>query len=204
MLINSDYKDLKFYFQKMIELSKQIQEENSLKTIEQYQNDSYDISHYTFPDAVVNIYSFLEFHLKSISNQITKHYDLSFNDIKGDSELDRYNKYFTKYLGLDLNHIQNEYQQLNKLREFRNIFIHHGSYVKKKKKEIDKLDYLNGKKISGITITILKFTEPQPNDEVKAIITIHEEYIFDRLKDAKNYLENVHNAMKQVLDSRIK
>ncbi len=180
--IELDYKDLKSYFQKMVEFNKDLMNKK--------QNEHHHISHYIFPDATINIYSFLEFWLKEICKTFKQDYPLKCNDIKGKNDLDAYNKYFTNYIGLNLS-VKNEYQQLNKLRELRNIFIHHGSHVKKMKKELDRLDYQDGKKISGITITILKFYEPKSNDEVEAIITVNDEYIFNRLEDAKFYLENI-------------
>lgn len=145
---------------------------------------------------IINIYSFLEFYLQEICKQCKNKYvayPLDYRDIKGKNDLDAYNKYLTKYIGLKSD-MQNVYERLDKLRTFRNIFIHQGSHITGIKKELDKLDNLNGKKINGITITILKFNDVHPNDNVNAMITVTDDYIFNCLDDAKLYLESIcHN-----------
>lgn len=174
MLIDSDSKDLKLYFQKNFELLKQSQINETNMKVEGCDGDATSsldskarISHLIKPDMIINIYSFLEFWLQKICNfyEKNKNLNLSYKDIKGNNDLNTYHKYFTKVVGLNLNHLQTTYEKLNELREIRNKFIHNGGYVTDEE----------AKKFKSIATS-------------NSLLSISEDYIYEILQNAKDYL----------------
>lgn len=176
--IDYDIKCLRTYFQKLFELLREAIEENKTAPIIAVDTDSletqetfFHINHLIKPSMVIDIYSLVDFWLKEICNQQKKrkNLNLSYRDIKGNSDLDVFQKYLTKVVGKNLDKVQNSYKQLDKLRIVRNKCIHNGGHV---------LDENEKAKIS--TFNGISFAA--------SVILIEDTFIFDSIDNAKTYL----------------
>lgn len=204
--INSDYQNLHKYFEKMHTVLDEVREEEKNIKPEVYDggtdvipNSYAKISHFILPDMVINIYSYLEFWLKKICQNYRQSFTLGCDDIKGKNDLHKYHKYFTKYIGLVLK-ADNEYEQLNRLREVRNFYVHHGGHIRKKKQEIDTLFFIGGKEVEGLHtrfISLKKDGKNQPNDEVWGMIIVEKKYVDNQLKNAQEYLLKICIEMER-------
>ena len=182
--IDSECKCLESYFHKQFELMEEAVAEEATYPIdvedadaEESQASYHGYSHLIKPSMVMNIYSLLDFRTLEICNyqKINKKLDSTYNDIKrkndikGKNDFQTYHNYLTKYAGVNLDTATSSYNQIQFLREVRNIFIHKGGYV-----PADKTIKFSSKK--GVTLGILN------------LINIEDDFIWDILEDTRKYL----------------
>ena len=83
-----------------------------METQDYYASESqathYSFTHLVKPDMLMNVYSFIDFWMKEICNyqKNKNNLSLSYKDIKGNNDLDAYQKYLTLYIELDLNKVR--------------------------------------------------------------------------------------------------
>ena len=121
---------------------------------------------------LINVYSLLDFWLKTICDYQMKKgsLSLSYSDIKGKNDLHAYHKYLTKCVGLDLVEVASSYQRLQQLREVRSLLIHRGGHVPDHEKVIKRISAINGVRVFGWLLVIEKV------------------FVWDVLDGAKTYL----------------
>jgi hypothetical protein len=182
--IDLDYKCLKRYFSKEFELMQTaLEEEKSAPIVvedanaDESQAAYHGFSHLIMPDMVSNIYSFLDFRVKRLCDfqQHKRQLVLSYKDIKGNNDLDTYHKYLTKYAGIDLTVVQNNYQQIDQLRKVRNRFIHNGG-------DIPCNEEIKYSSIQGISVI---------SSPTICRLFIKEQFIWDMLEHVRKYLHQV-------------
>jgi len=127
-------------------------------------------SHLIKPDMVMNIYSLVDYWLAEICafQKNKNNRDLRYRDIKGKHDLHAYQKYLTRYVGIDLSAVEISYSHLNDLRKVRNCFIHGGGHVLKDNEKVFSA-------INGITL-------------FGSLIIIDDDFIWTSLDHAKKYL----------------
>lgn len=178
-LIESDYQDLKAYFDQLFKLLENTTKKDQslpLTVTDNPEHLKHNFSHLIKPDMVINIYSFLEYWLITICNHYQKSQSLSLShkDIKGKNDLNVYYKYLSQYVGLDLSEVNDDYKKLQQLREIRNILIHNGGYIKQDQAQ-----------------NILTYKEIELFDD---LLIIKEEFIWEMLDKTKYFLLNVTSS----------
>ena len=138
------------------------------------------VSHLVRVDMACNIYSLADFWLASLC----RHYQergrlsVSFDDFRKSerksNEFQRYRKYLTKVVSLDLTSAQDSFRHLNALREVRNCLIHGGGHVAEKKREVLA-------QIPGISLNM-------------SLVVVSESFIWESLTHASQYLQAVAQA----------
>lgn len=175
--IDYDVRCLRGYFQKLFELLRKAVEDRKAPTIVvdmdsiESQETFFHIDHLIKPDMLINIYSLVDFWLKEVCNQHkkTKNLNLGYNDIRGKNDLDVFQKYLKKVIGIDLNMVQNSYKQLDNLRIVRNKCIHSGGHV------LDENEKATISAINGVSFA-------------SSVILVDDSFIFDSIDHAKTYL----------------
>lgn len=162
--ISDDINDLRIYFQKIFEV---------VNTSTEF-SDLAHFKSYVKLDMLCNIYSCLDFWLKNIckQKQLSLKLNLNFKDIKADNEFAVYHKYLEKVAGVNMDDVNNEYNNLQKLRAIRNSIIHAGSHAVDIKKISD---------IAGITFH-------------KTLICVSKEYVVNSIEEAEKYLLSASDA----------
>ncbi len=177
--IDYDYKCLKSYFQKLFYVMQQAIEEDQvvpMETQDYYASESqathYSFTHLVKPDMLMNVYSFIDFWMKEICNyqKNKNNLSLSYKDIKGNNDLDAYQKYLTLYIELDLNKVRDSYKQLDNLRKVRNFLMHRGGHIPNDKETEKELSSIKGINLFG------------------SLIGIEDDFVWDTLDHAKKYL----------------
>lgn len=164
--IEFDIQRLRIYFKKLFDLK-----------AEQLSADSRNVPHvehsivsFIKPDMVCNVYSLVDFWMKKLclyqkqKNKLA----LSFKDIKGENELDAYQKYLTKVVMIDLSAVEDNYKSLQRLRKLRNKFVHDGGHMPS-----------DGNK---------DISEVRGVHESESLIVIDDSFIWESLDDANVYL----------------
>jgi hypothetical protein len=138
------------------------------------------VSHLVCVDMACNIYSLADFWLANLC----RHYQqrgrlsVSFDDFRKSesksNDLQRYRKYLTKVVSLDLTSAQDSFRHLNALREVRNCLIHGGGHVAEKKREVLA-------QIPGISLNM-------------SLVVVSESFIWESLTHASQYLQAVAQA----------
>jgi len=97
--------------------------------------------------SIIQLYSFLEFHLRSICEMVFVHGDIRFriHEIKGHSALERAKIYLSKTANVDFGKLNPEWEFINTIRKLRNCLIHEGGQIKK-----SKADYLSN--VGGVLL----------------------------------------------------
>jgi hypothetical protein len=162
--ISDDINDLRIYFHKIFEV---------VGTSTEFS----DLGHFTSYvklDMLCNLYSCLDFWLKHIckQKQLNLKLNLKFKDIKADNEFAVYHKYLVKVAGVNMDDVNKEYNNLQKLRVIRNSFIHAGSHAVDIKKISD---------IPGVTLH-------------ETLICVSKEYVINSIEEAEKYLLSASNA----------
>jgi len=139
-----------------------------------------DVSHLVHADMACNIYSLADFWLASLC----RHYQqrgrlsVSFDDFRRSesksNELQRYRKYLTKVVSLDLTSAQDDFRHLNALREVRNCLVHGGGHVAEKKRKLIA-------QIPGIALHM-------------SLVVVSESFIWESLTHASQYLQAIAQA----------
>jgi len=177
--IDHDYKCLNNYFRKLFDVMQEAIEEDQVTPLEGQDSDAtesqaihHSFAHFIKPDMLMNIYSLVDFWMKEICKyqKNKKNLNLSYKDIKGNNDLDAYQKYLTLYAGLDLNTVQASYKQLDNLRKIRNYLIHGGGHIPNDKALEKELETIKGIKIFG------------------SLIIIEDNFVWNTLEHAKKYL----------------
>lgn len=177
--IDGDCKSLRQYFEKLFEVLAQALKEDRSAPIAavdvmalESQATYFRISHLIKPDMLINVYSLVDFWLKTICDYQMKkgNLSLSYADIKGKNDLHAYHKYLTKYVGLDLAAVASSYQRLQQLREVRNQLIHRGGHVPDDESVIKRISAINGVRLVG------------------SLLVIEKVFVWDVLDCAKKYL----------------
>lgn len=143
------------------------------------------ISHLVRSDLLCNIYSLLDYRLKSLCQyheKISKP-EKSFEKFKqGDksrtSDLDRYRRYFQTIVGIDLKPRLSEFRHLDLVRRIRNVYIHDGGHAD------DGMLALVAN-ISGVTCH-------------GSLLVVKDEYIYETLDHASAYLQTIAKANSAV------
>ena len=163
--IDGDCRSLRRYFETLFEVLAQALKEDQSAPIEvvdvmalESQATYFRISHLIKPDMLINVYSLVDFWLKTICDYQMKKGNLSlrYTDIKGKNDLHAYHKYLTKYAGLDLAAVASSYQRLQELREVRNQLIHRGGHVPDDENVIKRISAINGVRLFGSLLVIEK------------------------------------------------
>jgi len=183
-LIDRDCKRLNNYFHRLFDVLHEAIAEDQNAPFEaldlgadESQASYHSFSSFIKPDMLMNIYSLVVFWVGQIcENQRKKNnISISYEDIKGKNELDRYQKYLTKYAGLNIQSAKNSYDQLGKFRKVRNQLIHNGGHVSSEKEN-------EFSSISGIKL-------------VSSLIVIEDDFIWTSFDHAKIYLHAVALAV---------
>jgi len=134
-------------------------------------NPRVQISHLIKPDMLINIYSLFDYWAKRVCNhkKQTCGLELGWKDIKGNNDLHIYHKYLSKYAGMNLTHLDSEYQGIDNLRKIRNYFIHQGGHV---------LDEGELKNIQWVSLNL-------------GVIVIQDEFVWHCLEHARKYLVGI-------------
>jgi hypothetical protein len=160
-LIDCDCKRLNSYFYKLFDVLGEAIAEDQTAPLEAHDIEAsesqatyHSFANFIKPDMLMNIYSLVDFWMKEICMYLKSknNLSLSYKDIKGDHDLQIYQKYLTKYAGLDLNAAQVSYEYLDALRKIRNQFIHSGGHVPSDKEKV--LSVINGITLHGSLIVI--------------------------------------------------
>ena len=113
--IDHDYKCLKSYFQKLFVVMQEAIEEDLKIPVEgqdshaiESQATHHSFTHFIKPDMLMNIYDLVDIWMKEICKyqKGKNNLKLSYKDIKGNNDLDIYQKYLTLYTGVNLNTAQ--------------------------------------------------------------------------------------------------
>jgi len=175
--IDYDCKCLNRYFEKLFDVLREAIAETRNAPISAQDTDAdesqvayHGFADYIKPDMVINIYNLVDFWMKGICEyqKIKNNLSLGYKDIKGENELDAYQKYLIKYAGLDLTSVQISYKHLDDLRKIRNQIIHNGSHVPSSKEK----EFLT---INGIRL-------------LSSLIIIDDSFVWVALDHAKTYL----------------
>jgi hypothetical protein len=159
--IDSDFKSLETYFQRLFELHDElVQHEREFPIVacdvdaEESQAEHFYASHLIKPDMIIGIYSCFEFWIQKICSfhQLKHNLALSYRDIRGKHDLHTYHKYLTLVAGLNLDAVHTSYQRLDDLRKVRNTLVHCGGHIpKEKENELSKID---GISVAGSLVVI--------------------------------------------------
>ncbi|MBI5888553.1 MAG: hypothetical protein HZB82_07580 [Deltaproteobacteria bacterium] len=173
-LIKIDILTLRNYFTKLFDLENRIlafnQEQRDAASNQPYYYQEHSIAQFIKPDMVCNIYSLIDFWMKELCRYQKEKSKLALGskDIKGENDLDAYQKYLTKVAAVDLNAVKNSYESLQSLRKVRKKFIHDGGHI------LDNSDTtisnIKGVRLAG------------------SLIVIDESFIWESLKHAEVYL----------------
>ena len=138
------------------------------------------VSHLVRVDMACNVYSLADFWLANLC----RHYhqrgrlSVSFDDFKKSerksNDLQRYRKYLTKVVSLDLTSAQDDFRRLSALREVRNCLIHGRGHVTEKKRE-------RIAQMPGVSLHM-------------SLVVVSESFIWDSLSHASQYLQAVAQA----------
>jgi hypothetical protein len=130
------------------------------------------------PDMTNNIYHLLDFWLGKLCRHHQKEFQLqlSYEDIRGKNELDRYHKYLTKVATLELFETQVTLERLHGLRKVRNCYVHGGGHVNAERQKELLL-------IQGVSI-------------VGSLVAVSDEFIWASLDNVKQYLTAIAVARR--------
>jgi hypothetical protein len=122
------------------------------------QKTYFRISHFIKPDMLINVYGLVDFWLKEICDYHRRknNASLSYRDIKSTDggDLRAYQKYLTKYIGLNLAAVDASYARLQNLRDVRNRLIHRGGHVSDGDRSVERLSAIPGIAVAGTLIVI--------------------------------------------------
>lgn len=161
--IDSDYKSLTRYFQRLFELLREATTEDQFappETVDttalESQESYFLISHLIKPDMLINVYGLVDFWLKEICEYQRRkiNLNLGYSDIKGNDDLHAYHKFLTKYAGLNLTPVNASYTRLQELRVVRNRFIHHGGHLPNDDRLVKRMSSINGIALVGSLMVI--------------------------------------------------
>jgi hypothetical protein len=141
---------------------------------------SVGVSHLVRVDMACNVYSLADFWLANLCTHYQQRgrLSVSFEDFRKSesksNDLQRYRKYLTKVVSLDLTSAQDSFHQLNALREVRNCLIRSGGHVPEKKRKVLA-------RIPGISLHM-------------SLVVVSEAFIWESLDHASQYLQAVAEA----------
>ena len=140
-----------------------------------------EIGHLIRPDLICNIYSLLDFRLRTLcehhekkSPSTMKFEGFKKKDKNRSSDLDRYRRYFQTVVGIDLKPAQAIFNKLDLLRRIRNSYIHSGGHP-----DDDTAKLLAV--IPGVTMNA-------------TLLVVTDAYIFESLENANQYLHAIAQA----------
>ena len=148
------------------------------------------------------VHSSFEGKLRKIISKIETepkfNFKIKFNDIKGDSDLNKFYKYFSKVFGMDVTKIKDYYDFMCNQKEIRNKIAHHNGIittVEKDKKSMQKIKHLGFEMIE----------EFEPIEEFEAIEerSVLEKKPLFQIKLNNDYLlvlnENISSFYKELI-----
>jgi len=141
---------------------------------------SVGVSHLVRVDMACNVYSLADFWLANLCTHYQQRgrLSVSFDDFRKSegksNDLQRYRKYLTKVVSLDLTSAQDSFRHLDALREVRNCLIHGGGHVAENKRKV--LAQIPGISLHG------------------SLVVVSESFIWESLAHASQYLQAVAQA----------
>ena len=157
--IDSDFKSLETYFQRLFVLHDELVQQERLFPIvaydidaEESQAEHFYASHLIKPDMIIGLSSCFEFWIQKICDfhRLKNNLALSYKDIRGKHDLHTYHKYLTLVAELNLDAVQSSYRRLNDLRKVRNVLVHNGGHVSEEKEH--EFSQIEGISVAGTLV----------------------------------------------------